>query len=82
MKVQHYDINGELINTEDIPEPPEVVAETSATEEAGRALTSLRTIVNGTTAMTSAQLTVAVRGIARVLIVLVRLQLKRFDGTD
>ncbi len=81
-KVQHFKQDGTLIRTEDIPDPPEVVAETSITGEAAIALTSLRTIANGATAMTTAQLTVAVRGMARVLIVLVRLQLKRFDGTD
>jgi hypothetical protein len=81
-KIQHFDQDGTLIRTEDIPDPPEQVAEQSVTNEAATSLNSLRTIVNGTGSMTSAQLTMAVRSIARVLIVLVRLSLKRFDGTD
>jgi hypothetical protein len=63
-------------------EPPEQVAETSITGEAAAALVSLRTIANGTNALTLLQLTPIVRGMARVLIVLVRLQLRRFDGTE
>lgn len=62
-------------------EVPEVVAQRSVTDEAERALESMRIVANGTTPMTVAQLTVAVRGIARVLVVLARLQLRRFDGT-
>jgi hypothetical protein len=89
-KVYRYGIDGKLTNTEDFPDPPEQVAETSITDEAVRALASLRAIANGTGAMatgltgamTAAQTTAALRGIARVLIVLVRLQLRRFDGTD
>ncbi len=63
-------------------EPAPAVAERSITDEATAALVSLRAIGAGTTNLTTAQLTVAVRGLARVLIVLVRLQLRRFDGTD
>ncbi len=82
MKVHHYDIQGKLINIEDIAEPPEQVAETSIIGEAERALASMRIVSNGTGPMTTSQLTAAVRSIARVLVVLVRLQLRRFDGTD
>jgi hypothetical protein len=81
-KVYRYDLDGKLLRTEDIPDPPEQVAETSITAEATAALASLRTIANGAGAMTATQLTVAVRGMARVLIVLVRLGLRRFDGTE
>ncbi len=63
-------------------EPPALVVERSITEEASTALISLRSIANGTTSMTVAQLTAAIRSLARVLIVLVRLQLRRFDGTN
>ncbi len=63
-------------------EPPEAVAERSVTDEAAAALTSLRTIANGSGSMTAAQLTVAVRGMARVLVVLARLQLRRFEDVD
>jgi hypothetical protein len=63
-------------------EPPAAVAERSITDEAAAAITTLRTIANGTSALTLLQLTPIVRGMARVLIVLVRLQLRRFDGTD
>lgn len=81
-KVHYYDVDGKLTRTEDIPDPPEQVAEQSVTDEATAALASLRTIATGVGPMTTAQLTVAVRGMARVLIVLVRLQLKKFEGTE
>lgn len=71
-----------MTRTEEIPDPPEQVAETSITAEATAALASLRTIANGSSALTLLQLTPIVRGMARVLIVLVRLQLRRFEGTD
>jgi hypothetical protein len=72
---------GERVIVSDTTEtvPAEQEAERSITEEAERALTSLRTIANGTGPMTAAQLTVALRGMARVLIVLVRLSLRRFE---
>jgi hypothetical protein len=67
-------------------DPPEKVAannnSNTVTDEATAALTSLRTIANGSGSMTAAQLTVAVRGMARVLVVLARLSLRRFEGTD
>ena len=63
-------------------EPAEQVAERSITEEAERALTSLRSVANGAGPMTTAQTTAALRSMARILIVLVRLQLKRFEETN
>ncbi len=51
MKVHHYDTQGKLINTEDIAEPPEQVAETSIIGEAERALASMRIVSNGTAAV-------------------------------
>ncbi len=63
-------------------DPPEQLAESSITDEAEQALVSLRNLANGNTAMTAAQLTGAMRGMARVLIVLVRLQLSKFEGTN
>lgn len=78
---QYFDSTGKLIRSEEVPDPPEQVAERSITDEAEQALVALRNLANGTTAMTAAQLTTAVRGMARVLVVLVRLQLKRFEGT-
>ncbi len=77
-----YDTKGEIIEDYEVPDPPEQVAERSITGEAERALASLRTIANGTGNLTTAQLTVAVRGMARVLVVLARLQLRFFGGTD
>ncbi len=78
----YEDLDAELARR-GLPVPTNTYSvETSITDEAEVALISLRTISNGATAMTAAQLTVAVRGMARVLIVLVRLQLKRFEGTD
>lgn len=78
MRVEYWE-QGKLTRTEEVAEPPEVVAERSVTDEAERALVSLRTIANGTSALTLLQLTPIVRGMARVLIVLIRIQLKRFD---
>ena len=63
-------------------EPAPAVAERSITDEAAAALVSLRSVANGSSALTLLQLTPIVRGLARVLIVLIRLQLRRFDGTD
>jgi hypothetical protein len=81
MRIEHWDQDG-LVRVEDIPDLPEYVAEQSIIDEAKQALISLRTITNGTTTLTATQLTATIRGMARILIVLVRLQLKRFEGTD
>ncbi len=81
MRIEHWD-KDELVRVEDIPDLPEQVAEQSVTDEAKQALISLRTIANGTTTLTASQLTATIRGMARVLIILIRLQLKRFEGTD
>ncbi len=81
MRIEHWD-KDELVRVEDIPDLPEQVAEQSVTDEAKQALISLRTIANGTTIFTVTQLNATVRSMARVLIVLIRLQLKRFEGTD
>lgn len=51
-------------------------------DEADQALAALRNLATGTGNMTAAQLTVAVRGMARVLLVLARLYLGRLDRTD
>lgn len=73
-----YDDKGRLIERRDDPVPPEQVAERTANTEAGQALASLQALADGTGPMTAAQLTVAVRGMARTLVVLVRLVLRRF----
>jgi hypothetical protein len=81
MRIEHWN-QDKLVRVEDIPDLPEQVAEQSVTDEVKQALISLRTITNGTTTLTTTQLTATIRGMARILIVLIRLQLKRFEGTD
>lgn len=49
---------------------------------AGEALTDLRTIVGSTGSLTNAQLSNAVRALARVNMALIRLAIRRLDGTD
>jgi hypothetical protein len=59
--------------------------QTNANALAGRvdqAVTDLRTIANGTGTLTTAQLSTAVRTIAKVLLVAVRIQFNRLDATD
>ena len=51
-------------------------------DQADKALVDLRTIRDSSGNLSSAQLSNAVRLMARVLIVLVRLSLSRFDGVD
>jgi hypothetical protein len=81
MRIEHWD-QDVLVRVENIPDLPEYVAEQSITDEAKQALISLRTIANGTTIFTVTQLNATIRSMARILIVLVRLQLKSFEGTD
>ncbi len=81
MRIEHWN-QDELVRVEDIPDLPEQIAEQSIIDEAKQALISLRTIANGTTIFTVTQLNATIRSMARVLIVLIRLQLKSFEGTD
>ncbi len=74
-----YDIGGNIIEDIEVPDPPEQVTERTLNTDAVQALAALRVIADGSATMTAAQLTVAVRGIARTLVVLVRLVLRRFE---
>jgi hypothetical protein len=62
-------------------DPTEAVAQT-LNERADAALADLRTIATSTGTLTGAQLSNAVRVLARVGIALIRLELRRLDDTD
>lgn len=55
------------------------VVEYTLHDNANKALDNLRTIANGTGNMTPGQLTIAVRAMAKVLILLVRICIKKLD---
>lgn len=62
--------------------PVEQVNEAAVASRADAALADLRSIANSTGTMSTAQLSNAVRILAKVALALARIALRRFDGTD
>ena len=75
------DLKGTVTVVED-PMPAEQVAAHTISDDADKALDGLRQLAASTGTLTGAQLSNAVRLLARVAIRLVRLQLGKLDGTD
>ncbi len=67
---------------DEIDVPDELLHEQELHVRADGALTDLRVLAQSTGTLSSAQLSAAVRTVARLLLTLTRLQLRRFDGTD
>lgn len=80
--VQTFDGKGKLIGTRNVPIPDEQVNEDTLHQRGLAALADLRPIANGNGNMNAAQLTGAVRAIAKVLVTILRLHLRRFDDTE
>lgn len=74
--------NNNVISTGTSTDPPEQVVEETARADADQALDGLRLIANSTGTLTGAQLSNAVRLLARVAIRLARLQLRKLDAAD
>ncbi len=70
------------VTVDEIDVPDEVIHEQTLNARADTALTDLRVLANTTGSLSSAQLSAAVRTIARVLLTLARLHWRRLDGTD
>ncbi len=70
------------VTVDEIEVPDESVHEQTLNARADTALVDLRALVNTTGNLSSAQLSGAVRLLARVLLTLARLQWRRLDGTD
>jgi len=61
---------------------PTVAVAATISERLGNALDELRTIANSSGTLTGAQLSNAVRALAKVAIALIRLELRRLDDTE
>lgn len=79
MALTHF-IDG--VKVYDSATTPEGQNETTMRTQADAALADLRLVASSSGTLTGAQLSNAVRVIARVVIALVRLQLRRLDGVD
>lgn len=75
-------LNGVLVTTETVTVPDEVINERTLADRANAALADLATIANGSGNMSTAQLTTAVRALARALAALIRLQMRRLEAVD
>ncbi len=73
--------NGQ-ITVDEIEVSDDFIHEQTLNARADTALTDLRALVNTTGNLSSAQLSTAVRVLARVLLTLARLHWRRLDGTD
>ncbi len=73
--------NGQ-ITVDEIEIPDEVIHEQTLNARADTVLVDLRALVNTTGNLSSAQLSTAVRVLARALLTLTRLHWRRLDGTD
>jgi hypothetical protein len=76
------DLDTGTTTVNETPLPAEAVAENTIRDDADKALDGLRQIATSTGTLTGAQLSNAVRLLARVAIRLVRLQLSKLDATD
>lgn len=76
------DLDSGDITTTEVPMASEEVNAHAISDDADKALDGLRQIAASTGTLTGAQLSSAVRLLARVMIRLARLQLGKFDGTD
>jgi hypothetical protein len=82
MTVVTEDGKGNVVETRTVHVPDESIREDTLHQRAHGALVDLRSIANGSGNMTAAQLTLAVRAIAKALITVLRLHLRRFDDTE
>ncbi len=73
--------NGQ-VTVDEIEVPDEVVHEQTLNTRADGLMSDLRALANTTGNLSSAQLSGAVRLLARVLLTLTRLYWRRLDGTD
>ena len=74
--------NGQLVSVDEVWTSDETVNEQTLIQRANDALAALRTIANGSGSMSNAQLSDAARTIARALLALARLYLRRLESTD
>lgn len=81
MNIETY-ANGQLVSTRTVPDNPETVNAATIEAAAAAALDGLRQIAGTTGTLTGAQLSNAVRLLARVAIRLIRLQLRKLDAAD
>ncbi len=73
--------NGQ-VTVDEVEVPDELIHEQTLNARADTALTDLRALANSTGNLSSAQLSTAVRLLAKVLLTLCRLYWRRLDGTD
>ncbi len=73
--------NGQ-VTVDEIEVPDELVHEQTLNARADALMLDLRALVNTTGNLSSAQLSAAVRLLARALLTLARLHWRRLDGTD
>ncbi len=83
-QVETYDQQGSLVSTRTVTweTSPEQDNEASLQQRAGDVLADLRTIRDTSGSLTAAQLSNAVRVLARACIAITRLHLRRLEGTD
>lgn len=79
---QIYDGKGNLVATEIINVPQEVVNADTLRTRADQSIAGLVQIKNSTGTLTGVQLSSAVRLLATVLVAILRLQIGRLDDTD
>ncbi len=70
------------VTVDEVDVPDEVIHEQTLNSRADSVLVDLRALVNTTGSLSSAQLSGAVRLLARVLLTIARLHWRRLDGTD
>ncbi len=70
------------VTVDEVDVPDEWIHEQTLNARADTMLADLRALVNSTGNLSSAQLSTAVRLLARVLLTLARLYWRRLDGTD
>ena len=74
--------DGNVVGEDVVPVAPEVETEQTMRERGDQALSDLRQVRDSSGTLTGAQLSQAVRVMARVLIALVRLVLRKLDDTE
>ncbi len=81
-RVRRETYQGGHVIVDEVEIPDEVVHEQTLHARADTAIVDLRALANTTGNLSSAQLSGAVRLLARVLLTLARLYWRRLDGTD
>ncbi len=70
------------VTVDEVEIPDEVIHEQTLNSRADTVLVDLRALVNTSGTLTGAQLSSAVRLLARVMLTIARLHWRRLDGTD